>query len=454
MSGTDYSCLNIAILGTGREGQAAARHLRRTNPGLVLTFVDENEPAEGFRETLGTGDQLALGPLCDAELEQFDLLVRSPGVSPYRESIRRAHQAGVRITTASTLWFESNPDANTICISGTKGKSTTSALLTHLLKACGLNVRLAGNIGRPLLDCNNEGVDWWIIELSSYQLADLEASPDVSVLLNLTPEHLDWHGSEQVYREDKLRLAALADERVIVANRDDPVLRQALEGRSNVTWFNAEKGFSLREGRISDDGRDIGAGQPAGLPGIHNLANAAAALTVVRVIGADTNLARKALAGFRSLPHRLQVIGATGGLRFINDSISSTPVATAAALESLPGEQVCLIVGGLDRGVDWSPYMNTFRKHLPHAVIAVPDSGLRILGTLRGHGIEPCAGLHESPGLDQAIDLARKLAPPGGVVLLSPGAPSFPRFHDYRDRGHCFTRLCGFELEEDILFRE
>ena len=148
--------------------------------------------------------------MSEAGLENFDILVRSPGISPYRKSMQRARAAGANLTSPSNLWFAAHPDQNTICVTGTKGKSTTSALLAHMLESCGFRVRLAGNIGLPLLACDDRDVDWWVIELSSYQLADLEADPDVSVILNLSSEHLDWHGNEQTYRQDKLRLAALA----------------------------------------------------------------------------------------------------------------------------------------------------------------------------------------------------------------------------------------------------
>jgi len=154
------------------------------------------------------------------------------------------------------------------------------------------------------------------------------------------------------------------------------------------------------------------------------------------------------VAGFRPLPHRLQLLGERSGLRFVNDSISSTPVATVAALESFAGEALTLIVGGLDRGLDWVPYMGAFSAWMPHAVIGVPDNGPRILATLRDAGISPPAGLHEMPGLAEAVALAREISPPGAIVLMSPGAPSFPQFRDYRDRGVQFAGWCGFDFED------
>ncbi|RPH97262.1 MAG: UDP-N-acetylmuramoyl-L-alanine--D-glutamate ligase [Lysobacterales bacterium] len=438
----------VAILGTGREGRAAWRYLRSRHPGLRLDLVDEAAPDPGFAGALSALDRLLTGPLSEAGLERYDILVRSPGISPYRDAMRQARAAGARLTTPSNLWFAAHRDARTICVTGTKGKSTTSALLAHVLAATGSRVRLAGNIGKPLLDCDDREVDWWVIELSSYQLADLEAQPSVAVILNLSPEHLDWHGSEERYRHDKLRLADLAGDRPIVANGADPLLRHVLSPRQNIRWFNERGAIRVAHGRLLDGDRALELRLPDGLPGAHNLSNTAAVLTVIRALGGELDAAIEAIATFRPLPHRLQLLGESSGLRYVNDSIASTPVATAAALEAFAGQALTLIVGGLDRGIDWTPYMGAFAARTPLAVIGLPDNGPRILAALRAAGVEPGRGLHECQDLAAAVELARRVTPRGAIVLLSPGAPSFPHFRDYRDRGCRFAALCGFELED------
>ena len=448
MSPADLQDLDIAILGVGREGQAAREYLRSLFPGLRLTLIAESAPDRVFAAQLNTLDRLVIGPLADAGLEQFDLLLRSPGISPYRQSLRRAVSAGVLITSPSNLWFAAHPEARTICVTGTKGKSTTSALLAHVLKACGNEVRLAGNIGRPLLACDDENVDWWVIELSSYQLVDLQARPTIAVILNLTAEHLDWHGSEEAYRADKLRLAALAADAPLIANAADAALRDLLAGHPDIHWFNDPAGLHVADSGLWDGNTALDLQMPAGLPGRHSLANVAAALAVLDRIGIEPQKAARELSGFRSLPHRLQLVGQRHGVSYVNDSISSTPVATVAALEAFAGRPLILLLGGLDRGLDWTPYSKAIAQWLPDAVIAIPDNGPLILETLRGAGIEPPKGLHLSGDLRQAVALAGKLAGNQGVVLLSPGAPSFPQFEDYRDRGRQFARLCGFESEE------
>ncbi len=442
----------IAILGIGREGQVAWRHLRKHHPGKHLTLIAEAPPDPGFSDQLTENDSLVIGPLSEAGLSSFDILVRSPGISIYRNSIQQAIENNTKIITPSSLWFAHNPDEKTICVTGTKGKSTTSALLAHMLRACGCRVSLAGNIGLPLLACEDREADWWVVELSSYQLADLQATPDISVILNLSSEHLDWHGSEQRYQQDKLRLADLAAGNPVVANAGDPVLKASLSGRENVVWFNAGSGIRASGNRLCDGENEVQAIIPEGLPGVHNLSNLAAALTVLRLIGADLQSALNSLPSFSSLPHRLQSLGERGGVQFVNDSISSTPFATVAALQSFSGREVTLIVGGLDRGLDWTPYMDSIRAFLPHAVVGIPDNGSRILRRMNELDLVPPEGLHESENLMDAVEVSKGLTPHGGVVLLSPGAPSFPRFRDYRDRGQQFARLCGFSVAEEELF--
>jgi UDP-N-acetylmuramoylalanine--D-glutamate ligase len=448
MVDADFESARVAILGTGREGRAAWRYLRLQYPAIELTLIDEHPPDAAVTVALTNRDRVLTGSLSQVGLENFDVLVRSPGISVYRPSLQHAIAAGVKVTTPSNLWFAAHRDQRTVCITGTKGKSTTSALLAHLLTACGHSVRLAGNIGKPLLECDDRQVDWWVIELSSYQLADLEAEPTIALILNLTPEHLDWHVSAAAYRRDKLRLVTLAGDRPLIGNAADPVLREALSGLANVRWFNGADGIHVVGRQLFQGERPLPLQLPAGLPGAHNLSNTAAALTAARVIGVELEAAIDALASFRPLPHRLQVLGETAGLLFVNDSISSTPVATVAALESFAGKRVTLIVGGLDRGLDWAPYMESFAATPPLAIIGVPDSGPSILTALGDAGISPAAGMHEAPDLAAAVELARRITPKGAIVLLSPGAPSFPRFRDYRDRGRQFAACCGFDPEE------
>ncbi len=427
---------DVALLGVGREGLAAWRRLRALDPEQPLTLYSEGPVPDEVRAMFGDRDRLVTGPLDGGALGRHEVLVRSPGVSPYREPLIAAGLAGARITTGTNLWMAEHRRARTLCVTGTKGKSTTSALLAHLLEAAGQRVRLAGNIGVPLVACDPNDADWWVLELSSYQLCDLEERPWLGVLLNLSDEHLDWHQGAANYRRDKLRLAELAPEGRLVANREDPTLVSALAGRPDTVWFNDPGGVHVRDGGLWDGASPMPG--LARLPGKHNLANLAAALTVLDLLGHRPRNLAAALETFQGLPHRLASLGERDGMRYVDDSLSTTPVATLAALQALEGEPVTVLVGGLDRGLDWAQHAVAFRAAAPHALVGLPDSGPAILDALRGAGLSPPGGVHLAADMPSAVRQAQRVTPPGGVVLLSPGAPSFPHYSDYAARAAAF----------------
>ncbi|HKX57136.1 MAG TPA: UDP-N-acetylmuramoyl-L-alanine--D-glutamate ligase, partial [Xanthomonadales bacterium] len=388
----------IAILGAGREGQATYHWLKHQLGDCNLPVFAETPAEAEFVQSLLVGDSIQIGKLSEAPLEDFEVLLRSPGISPYRPELQRVQAAGAQITSPSSLWFASHPDAKTICVTGTKGKSTTSALTAHMLRACGQRVQLAGNIGMPLLACDDADVDWWVIELSSYQLSDLQARPTIGVLLNFSPEHLDWHGGLAGYRRDKLRLAGLTASGGLVINAADSVLSAEFSSLDSVSWFNSPQGIRTEDREFRDGESRLEVCMPDHMPGKHNRSNVAAALTAVRKAGFELAPAIASLSSYESLPHRLQVLGERQGVTWINDSIASTPVATSAALESLAGKSVVLLVGGLDRGLDWSIYLRDFHAHTPKALIAMPDNGPAVIKTLKQLGIVCRAGEHLAPG--------------------------------------------------------
>ncbi|HET6566223.1 MAG TPA: UDP-N-acetylmuramoyl-L-alanine--D-glutamate ligase [Xanthomonadales bacterium] len=434
----------VAILGVGREGQAAYRWLKQRIPQGTLKLFAETPPDVEFLQQLAAEDSLQISSLDKLPLSDFDVLLRSPGISPYRPALQRAIALGVQVVSPSSLWFADHPKARTICITGTKGKSTTSALTAHMLRACGQRVQLAGNIGLPLLACDDVDIDWWVIELSSYQLKDLQAEIGIGVILNLSPEHLDWHGGVEAYLRDKLRLADLTRKTGLVINAGDSLLMERFGQDPSMTCFNATTGIWCEGRQFMDGGTPLPVQMPTSMPGRHNRSNVAAALTVVRKAGFELDTAIASLGTYQSLPHRLQVLGEKQGISWVNDSISSTPVATAAALEALAGRSIVLLLGGLDRGLDWNAYVPDFRAHPPKAVITMPDNGPALAELLRKSGISFSAGLHLVASLEEAVAQARQLSAAGDIVLLSPGAPSFPRFIDFQHRGSEFARLAGF----------
>ncbi len=444
----DLADKRVAILGLGREGQAVWRQIRRHFPDMSLSLFAESAADDGFIERLDSAlDHCQIGPLDVAELQHFDVLVRSAGISPYRPEMKALRSLGVQFTTATNLWFAGNPQAKTICITGTKGKSTTAALVAHLLSSAGLRVNLAGNIGRPMLDFEPSAVDWWVIELSSYQISDLEAEPDIAVILNLSDEHIDWHGDAEHYRADKLKLSRLVKVGGLQANYSDTALRESLRGFGRVIWFNRDGGEGWQSGKTAvvctQDKLAIPA--PKSLPGEHNMQNLAAALTVIDALDLEIPGIDQVLTEFTGLPHRLQWIGEKNGICYIDDSISTTPVSVTAALNTVGSKGVVLLLGGLDRGLDWTAFSDGLLAHPPLAIVTMPDNGSEILASLRSSGVEPEAGLHAVDNLAQAVKLAQGLIVGQGCILLSPGAPSFPYFRDFEDRGEQFASYAGIE---------
>ncbi|NNE06818.1 MAG: UDP-N-acetylmuramoyl-L-alanine--D-glutamate ligase [Xanthomonadales bacterium] len=433
----DLEHRKVAIIGFGREGQAAYRQLRRRYPQAQIGIFDEGNMPEPPDDRC----DLHLGPLDAPTLCQYDVALRSPGVSPYREALSAARRQGLEVVSPGSLWFAEHPGARTICITGTKGKSTTAALTAHLLRACGKSVVLAGNIGRPLLDCEEQEVDWWVIEQSSYQLADLQANPEIAAILNVSDEHLDWHAGRANYLQDKLRLAELAAGQPLVLNWKDESLRSLESGA--VKWFEHPDGWHVRENFLWHGPSRITDAAGSGLSGAHNLANLAAALTLVECAGLRVADLDAALDDFQPLPHRLEKVGVTEGVSFVNDSLSTTPVATLAALQAYRDSRVILLAGGLDRGLDWSDAAVRIAAFEPRAVICLPDNGPLIAKAMQAAGFSPELGTHCVSGLEEAMRKAASLAGPGDVVLLSPGAPSFPHFRDFADRGDQFARLAG-----------
>lgn len=441
----------VALWGWGREGRAAYHALRVRLPGHPLAlFCSGPEAADAAMlgdpalslEGLATGERLAA----------FDVVVKSPGISPNTPEALLAAGQGTRFIGGTALWFGEHAGdgtmARTICVTGTKGKSTTSSLLAHLLRAAGLRTALAGNIGVPLLELLGARADAWAIELSSYQTRDVAVSgarPRLAIVTNIHPEHLDWHGGEARYVADKLALVTDAKPCIAVLNAADPVLAALQLPDSEVRWYGHPVGWHLRGDALhrGDDFVMDTASLP--LPGRHNRSNLCAVLTALEAFGLDARTLAPQAAGFQPLPNRLQPLGERDGILYVNDSISTTPMATLAALDLYRDRRVAVLVGGHDRGLPWDQFAAAMRDNAPDAIITMGQNGPRIHGLLEPVAAAAGFALHSAQDLSEAMDKARAALPGGGVLLLSPGAPSFGAYKDYVARGRHFAELAGFD---------
>lgn len=444
----------IALWGWGREGRAAYRALRERLPALPLTlFCGKAEAAEA--RALGD-PALGVETAATAEaLAAFKVVVKSPGISPYRDEAVAVAAQGTRLIGGTALWFaeHAGPDGvapGSICITGTKGKSTTTALLAQLLRAGHHRTALVGNIGMPLLELLDPDPPprFWAIELSSYQTGDVADSgvrPQVAVVTNLFPEHLDWHGSEARYLADKLRLVTDARPRIAVLNAADPRLAVLALPDSEVHWFGREDGWHLRGDVLHRGAEAVMDASGLPLPGRHNRGNLCAVLAAIEALGLDAAALAPHAAGFVPLPHRLQSLGVRGGLEYVDDSISTTPHASLAALECFRRRRVALLAGGHDRGLDWQAFADAVCAQPPSAIVTMGASGPRIHALLAPLAARAGFALRAAADLPEAVAAARAELPAGGMVLLSPGAPSFGAYRDYTERGRHFAALAGFD---------
>ncbi len=437
--------LRVAILGFGREGRAAWHALRRRNPDQTLTLFCSDSEAESAQRLSDHNLHIHAGAYSASDLAGFDVAIKSPGISPYRAPIAELIAAGLRVISGSAIWFAEHPEARTICITGTKGKSTTSALTAHLLRALGVRSALCGNIGLPLLELLDAApaVDCWVIELSSFQTRDFAGAPTVAVITNLIEEHLDWHGSVERYLCDKLGILGADPATIRVLNAADPISRQRA-GDAGTQWFNVDSGWHVREGQLCLSAEPVIALSRLAMAGIHNASNACAALTAIAAAGYDARAAAAALTSFQPLPHRQQSLGVRDEVEYINDSIATTPQASIAALERFRGRDIVLILGGQDRGLDWTPLCAALIAAPPLRIVCTGAVAARVRALLE---TEPSlrAVLAGADEFDSAFALAQAATRPGSVLLLSPGAPSFGQFSDYVERGRRFAQLAGFD---------
>ena len=448
MRASDLGGRRVAIWGLGREGRAAIGYLRRFHPKLPLVLFDDAlDPnlAEGIAEGFEGKIELVLGKEAIARaFSRIEVVVKSPGVSLYRPEIAFARDKGIEFTSLLNLWFAEPQSAQTICVTGTKGKSTTASLLAHLLRQEGRKVALAGNIGRPVTLIEAEAAEVVVIEVSSYQAADFTGTCDLALLTALFPEHLDWHGSVETYFRDKLRLLERARRTILPASALGKALR-LIPGFAGLSLpFDEKGGLHAREGEIFDGDSRIGAIANPYLRRRHNASNLCAALSVLKLLGSDLARALDASRSFAGLPHRQAELGFVGGVLAVDDSISTTPESALAALETYAGREVTLILGGQDRGIDYGKLVEALCEGRATRVFCLGKAGERIFAEAsRAPRGEKSALLLKASSMEEAVKGALARTPKRGVILLSPAAPSYGHYRDFIERGRDFAARIG-----------
>ncbi len=423
----------IFIWGFGREGRAILDCLLAEAPNLPVAIVDARRPEPMPEEVAFIEEDALPGAVRAADRP---LIVKSPGVSLYDPRLDAALNAGARLTSQTNLYFERKPAGQrVVAVTGTKGKSTTAALLHHMLKGLNVKAALAGNIGEPVITVSDEA-EIVVLELSSYQIADLVHAPDAFIFLNLSNDHAPWHRGVERYRADKARLARLDPNIPGVMNAADERLNAYFGRQPGRVWFGAEDGFHARDGAVWF--KDENWGPVPALPGGHNALNACAALAMVEHLGLDARAAFSTLKTFAGLPHRLQTVHEAGGITFVDDGLATTPEACVNAVAAFKARPVALLLGGEERDQDYAWLADRLEAfdHIK-AIVTLADNGERIVEALssgRHAGVT-----RHAPQIEDAVREAASALPAGGVVLLSPAAPRGEAYASFAERGAAFT---------------
>ncbi|MFZ0170227.1 MAG: UDP-N-acetylmuramoyl-L-alanine--D-glutamate ligase [Acidimicrobiales bacterium] len=431
---SDLSGARVGVWGLGIEGTANLQRLGELGADFVV--VEDSPPPA---RVLGH-EVLAIAEGGLEALRTRDVVVKTPGVRRRRPEVAQLEAAGIPVVGGLGLWLQEAPRERVLVITGTKGKSTTTAIAGHLLDQLGYRTLVAGNIGRAPYDPSLPSeFDYAIIEVSSFQATDLAVSPPVVAVTSLHPDHLDWHGGVEEYFRDKLSACSQPGADLTVADGGSPLLHERVgQLGPRVRWVGSSE-------------QDLGGRwlETLGLPGVHNRRNAMIARACLLGLGvpeaADGEAMAAAAEGFEGLDSRLRTIGTVAGVRFVDDSLATNVLPTVAALEAYGRERVALIVGGHDRGIDYGPLAEALSARAARAengvvaVFTLPENGARISAQIRQH-LGASAEVTECEALTSAVRLGFAWARQGsGVVLLSPAAPSFGHFRDYKDRAAVFA---------------
>lgn len=436
----------VLVIGAGRTGVAVTSAAQGHGADVTVLETGSGERARAGVAELAADGAAVVTDAASLTLDGFDVVVPSPGVPEHHPVLVRAATAGIPVWSEPELaWRLSEGRTTLVAVTGTNGKTTT----TELLAAC-LDAPTAGNIGTPLIELLDgpEVPPLAVAELSSFQLRFTETlRPHVAVLLNVAPDHLDWHGSVGAYRSSKARIWQRQDgDDVAVVNADDA---GAQATAAEYPPPAATVGFTLTPpqpgqvgvlngvivSRLDGTQREVIGVDELRITGPHNLANACAAVAAALSAGAAESQLAAALRSYRAGAHRLELVATVRGVDYVDDSKATNPHAAAAALQSFPAGSVVWIAGGLGKGLDFSGLQALVADRVKTAV-TIGTSGPQLAAMARSAGVR----VVEAGTLDVAVAEAAKVATAGDSVLLAPACASMDQFTDYAERGAAFRR--------------
>ena len=444
--GIELAGKHVLVVGLARTGVATALFCAARGARVTATEErPESEIAETAAKLRAAGVTLELGGHGAQTFMEQDLIVPSPGVSPLMPALAAARSLGIPVWSEIELAWRFLR-GRLVCITGSNGKTTTTSLIGHILETAGLPVQVAGNIGTPLISRVDVSSDmgFTVVEASSFQLESISAfRPDVAVLLNLTPDHLDRHGSFEAYARAKMRIFEnQTEENAAIVNADDPAAAEYAPSLPQIFWFSRRKrvasGCFLRDDEIifRRDGTEtvLLRRSDIGLRGNHNVENVLAAAAVAKVLGVEPALIAEGVRTFAGVEHRIEFVATISGVEYFNDSKATNVDATLKALDAFPGN-VLVILGGKDKGCDYAILRDALRRHA-RMVLLIGSAADKIEEQLGGVVPAERAGT-----MARAVELAAEHAQPGDIVLLAPACASFDQFESYEHRGRVFKQL-------------
>jgi UDP-N-acetylmuramoylalanine--D-glutamate ligase len=450
---TDWTGRRVLILGAARQGVALARWLSRH--GSVVTLSDSRslEALASARASLADMNvQWAVGGHPLELLDATDVLCISGGVPLTLPIVQEAFKRGLPVSNDSQIFMEVVP-CRTIGITGSAGKTTTTTLVGDMAKRqYGERAFVGGNIGDPLINYVDEMKqdDIAILELSSFQLEQMTVSPNIAAILNVTPNHLDRHGTMEAYTQAKARILDFQGQNdTAILGRDDKgawSLKEKVKG--DLLTFSLHDLDEGLNGAYLHDGllnlRDGNAYLPLlirekiQLPGDHNVSNILAAFTIGHAAGFKLDTMLEAVEEFRGVPHRLELVRELNGVRWYNDSIATAPERSMAAIHAFK-EPIVLMLGGRDKNLPWNEIARLIQQRVDHLVV-FGEAAEMIQKTVAAAGGERSVDIHHAKNLEEAVAQAAEVANAGDIVLFSPGGTSFDEFVDFAERGEAFRK--------------
>lgn len=450
--GFDFEGKRVLVVGLARTGVAVS--LFAAGYGATVTATDE-KPESALGETAArlraAGVRLELGGHPSSIFFEQDLIVVSPGVPANLAPMVLAHVGGVPVWGEIELAWRFLR-GKLIAVTGSNGKTTTTSLVGHILESAGIPTLVGGNIGAPLISLVERSTDSTVTvaEVSSFQLETIEAfRPEIGVLLNLTPDHLDRHASFEEYAGAKMRLFENQLERdFAILNADDPEVTKRMPSKSHVFWFSRQKRVAEGAFLLDDqiifrlDGSETVIGKRSDIPlrGEHNVENVLAACAAAYLAGATPAAIANGVKTFRGVENRLEFVAEIGGVSFYNDSKATNVDAALKAVQAFPGP-LLVILGGRDKGAPYTPLAEALRNK-GRAALLIGESADKIATDL-GDAVE-CL---QAGTLDRAIEMAAERARPGDTVVLAPACSSFDQFENYEQRGRVFKQFVA-QLEK------